>query len=472
MNAEQNPQYELSKSQYDKSNCSPGIIHVGVGAFHRAHQAVYIDKLLEIDNSWGIIGVNLREQESSMIATLKAQNHDYVLKTMSPTNEICYSQISSIVDSVDWSQNPEAAAEAAAMDSIHIITMTVTESGYYLTEDGQLDLTCDAIQSGLKGEGSCIYTYLRAALTARKSRINKPITLLSCDNLRHNGHWLKSGFEQFLLACEDHGLLEWVKVHVTFPCCMVDRITPRLDPVHAQDVKQQFAVNDALTVMGESFIQWVIEDNFASAKPPLDKVGVQIVEDVEPFEESKIRVLNGGHSLLVYIGALKGYTHFDEIMRDDELVEMFHLFETNEVIPALGDSPLNLYDYRDLIASRFGNPNIADTVERISADGVSKFPIFILPTVVGSYQLGNKPTQSINGIAAWYVFMRHQQQNKLPFAYMEPKWADIESFIAQGQEEAFAQNDSLWGQLPQLHPRFVSDLVNQIELLEQRFPSH
>lgn len=463
----------LEKVPYDRKQCRPGIIHVGVGAFHRAHQAVYINDLLNIEDQqhWGIVGINLRPEDSELLSQLTSQDHLYTLKTISSNGDTGYQQIGSIIATYDWTSKPDTAAEIAADEHIHLITITVTESGYYLLENNQLDASAPAVVAGLEGQGSCIYTYLRAALNARRVAGGEPITVLCCDNLRDNGHLLQFGFKQFLLAANDYDLLTWIDKNVTFPCCMVDRITPRVDSKHAEDVQQTFGVNDQLTVMSEPFIQWVIEDNFAGLKPPLERVGVQFVEDVVPYEDAKIRLLNAGHTIIAYLAALKGYEVYDQGMADSELSRLFFNYESSEAIPAITDSPIDLYAYLDIIKERFSNAYIGDSVARICADGVSKFPIFVLPTIRGCYAQGIAPTYALQGIASWYVFMRLYEKGQIPFDYIEPKWDFVEPFLKPGCEYLFAENPELWGDVPEKYPQFVNQLCDAIDVMQLRFVS-
>lgn len=468
-----NPSSSLQTFSYDRAQCHAGIIHVGLGAFHRAHQAFYFDQLLHTPDMqhWGIAGVNLRAQESTLMRQLASQDHRYVLKTIAPDGETCYREIGAILESADWSVDAQAAAKLAARPEIQIISMTVTESGYYLLDNSVLDLQAAPVVEGLQSSsGSCIYTYLRAALNQRRLADAGPVTLICCDNLRDNGGKLKSGFTQYLQAAKDNALLDWVHSHVTFPCCMVDRITPRMDHKHAVDVQQRFTIQDEITVMGEDFIQWVIEDNFAGQKPALDRVGVTFVEDVEPYEDAKIRVLNGGHTILTYLAALKGFYTYDQGIKDEELSEFFDRYETDEVIPAIGHSPINLSEYYAIIKQRFGNSNIGDTVARICMDGVSKFPIYILPTIAGCYRLGRIPKTGLQGIASWYVFMRHVEAGKIPFEYIEPMWDWVRPLLQAGKEKEFAINSVLWGNLAAEYPSWIKDLTTAIEQMSERFP--
>lgn len=466
-------QSELKKIPFQRENCQAGVVHVGVGAFHRAHQASYFNDLLahEGQQNWGVIGINLRPQESPLVEQLAAQDHFYTLKTISAEGDVAYEEIGSIFASYDWSKDKLQAAQVAAEDNIQIISMTVTEGGYYLFDDNTLDLSAEPIKQGLKGEGDCIYTYLRAALTIRKENGGKPVTLLSCDNLLHNGKKLKAGFEQFLSACDDNDLLAWVKQNTTFPSSMVDRITPRMEEEHSIDVQEKFGVNDKLTIMSESFIQWVIEDDFAGEKPALGLVGADIVSNVTPYEDAKIRILNGGHTVVAYLAALKSYETFDQGMGDSEINELLSGYHTNEVLPTVGETPVDLHKYKDVTKSRFSNKNIADAVARICADGASKFPIFILVTLESAYAQGIMPESALKGVASWYVFMRHVAKGKIGFSYVEPKWESLLPLLSEGQEKAFAESAMLWGELPKNHPKFTEQLLEAIHVMNERFPS-
>ena len=455
---------------YNQMECRAGIIHIGVGAFHRAHQAVYLNQLLSYKDQqhWGILGINLRSNDTQITTQLKHQEHQYTLKTLASDNETTFQRIGSIIATLDWSLNPQAAAHAANDSHIHLMTMTVTESGYYLLENGQLDYHSPAVTEALNGTGSCIYGYLRASLNARRLGCNLPITILSCDNLRDNGQQLKSGFEQFLNACNDMELLAWIATKVTFPCCMVDRITPKPDSSHVTDVQLKFGINDPLTVMAEPYIQWVIEDNFAAPKPDFERVGVELVADVSPYENAKIRILNGGHTILAYLAVLKGYQTYDQGLADDELNALFSAFQTLEVIPSIGASPMDLTHYYKTTKARFSNRNIADSLARICTDGGSKFPIFILPTLSGCYRQGHIPVNALQGIAGWYVFMCKVQAGQVNFDYGEPKWKVLEPFLNANGLENFVESPELWGGLPEQFPQFKWQLTDAINSIRAR----
>lgn len=457
---------QLSVQNYEKDTIQAGIVHLGVGAFHRAHQAVYIDRLLAHDSQqhWGIIGVNIRPQDSQAFARFIQQEGEYVLKTMAADGETNYEHIRSIVKQIDGSQAPEKVDTALADANIQLVTSTVTEGGYYLDENRRLMLEHPAIEADVAGARNTLYAFLYAGLKLRSETSKAKITLLCCDNLRHNGELLKTGLMQFLAAKEDSLLAQWVETNVSFPCSMVDRITPKPSQQHIDDVQTRFAVDDKMTVMGEDFIQWVVEDNFAGEKPKLDLVGVQFVKDVVPFEEAKIRILNAGHTCVTYQAALKGFTYFDEAMRDEELKQYFTDFILQDSIPAIGDSVVDLSAYFGIIAQRFSNANIGDTVERICTDGYAKFPIFVFPTLEGIYRKGGTPNKTLQGIASWFTFIQLSNQGKLNTPYHEPNKTALTAFSNdEAGIQAFTTDRFLWGNLPTEYPHFVSQLTEAIQ---------
>uniref|UniRef100_A6VU92 Mannitol dehydrogenase domain n=1 Tax=Marinomonas sp. (strain MWYL1) TaxID=400668 RepID=A6VU92_MARMS len=457
---------QLSVQDYSKEMIEAGIVHLGVGAFHRAHQAVYIDRLLAHDGqqNWGITGVNIRPQDSQAFARFVEQKGEYVLKTMAADGDTKYEHIRSIVQQIDGAQEPEKVDSTLADAKTQLVTSTVTEGGYYLDENRRLMLEHPAIKADITGARNTLYAFLYAGLKLRSETSKTKITLLCCDNLRHNGELLETGLMQFLEAKQDSALAQWVRQNVSFPCSMVDRITPKPSQKHVDEVRSRFGIDDHMTVMGEDFIQWVVEDKFAGKKPSLDLVGVQFVQDVVPFEEAKIRILNAGHTCVTYQAALKGLTYFDEAMRDEELKQYFTDFILQDSIPAIGDSVVDLPAYFDIIAQRFSNANIGDTVERICTDGYAKFPIFVFPTLEGAYRNGRIPKKTIQGIAGWFVFIQLSNQGKLKTPYHEPNKASLTAFSNdEAGIQAFATDRFLWGNVPTEYPDFVTELTKAIK---------
>lgn len=458
---------ELITPSFNREDCKKGIVHIGVGNFHRAHQAFYINEYLNNYNdlNWGIIGINLRKNESENFQYLRDRDGKYILKTISTSGEKTYNEIHSIIELYDWNEDHKKAEEIFSNPDLEIVTMTVTESGYYISENNELNLKLSIVKNNIeRKEKTILYSYLKSALKIRKEIINKPITLLCCDNIRENGSMLKQALSSYIKACGDTDLLHWIDTNVSFPSCVVDRITPRAPDTLANEVNEEFNIKEKCSVMGESFIQWVVEDNFIGKRPALEKVGVQFVKNVLPYEEAKIRILNGGHVVLSYFGALKGLKTYDQAINDKELQEYFFKFEKQEVIPALGNEiPFDLEEYMMVIFDRFKNINIADKLERIAMDGVGKFPIFILPTIRICFEKNIIPKNAINSIASWYIFMKKIHNKKLIFDYYEPQWGWIKQFLTDNKIEDFINNIELWGDVPKNFPEFKSLLLKSIK---------
>jgi D-arabinitol 4-dehydrogenase len=461
----------IAASSYDQADCAIGVVHLGYGAFHRAHQAVYIDTYMAQsgDLNWGIAAVNLRAAQAATFAEHKAGDKGYLLKSVAPNGEISLSRVRSHLAFSDWSTQPAASEEYLSLPTVKLVTITVTESGYYTDPKGALDLADPVISAEIAGgQGISVYAYLAAALAQRKEAIDAPVTICCCDNIRSNGKMLQRNFMTYLAARGLDDLRNWVSDNAAFPCSMVDRITPRATNELAQDLSHLTGEPVTHPVMAEAFVQWVLEDRFASDMPDLAAVGVTVTGNVDPFEETKIRVLNGGHTCLAYLAALRGISTFDQAMLAPDLFDHFWAFETTEVLPALTlDLPFSKEAYLDSIAARFKNPAIADTVARICADGVAKFPIFIRPTLEGCLRQGILPRHGIQSIASWYVFAKHVGAGKIAFDYAEPSWPMLESIL---HPAAFIHSQQLWGDLPLHYPEFADALRAAIKEMEQSWP--
>ena len=281
---------------------------------------------------------------------------------------------------------------------------------------------------------------------------------------------LEHCFIQYLNALNNEKLLNWVLENTSFPSSMVDRITPKIDLQELQEIQRMFNRQDDCSVFSEDFIQWVIEDNFAGIRPPLDEVGVEIVDDVEPYENTKIRILNGGHTVLAYLGVLKGYETFDSAIRDSELSDFFDGIQSEEIIPSLPiNSPVDYERYLLTTKRRFENKHLPDFLSRICMDGATKFPIFLLPTIEWHLLKGVTPEYSIKAIASWYIFLCKVITNEISFEYIEPKWNLLKLFLADDKEESFASSEELWGSIPRVYPNFSKRLVEEIKAMKVRY---
>ena len=464
---------ELNIPSFNQEECKIGFLHIGVGNFHRAHQAFYINNYLNKvkDPYWGICGVNLRKDDKEKFNFLKKRNGKYILKTISTSGEEKFSEIQSIKKLIDWSDNKNEAEDILCDPNIEIVTITVTESGYYISEDNELNLNLKIVQDNIKKkESTIIYSYLLSGLKKRMESIDKEITLLCCDNIRENGLMLEKTLKTYVQRSNEIKLLDWIEKKVSFPSCVVDRITPRTPTYLKKEIREFFSIDEDCSVMAEPFIQWVIEDNFIGTRPALEKVGVQFVQNVFPYEEAKIRILNGGHVALSYIGALKGHETYDEAICDRELQQYFFELERKEIIPALGnEAPFDLEEYMIIIFERFKNTNIGDKLERIAMDGVGKFPIFILPTINKCFELNITPENSIESIASWYIFMKKIENKTLKFNYYEPSWEWIKQYLKDDMLEKFIFNSDLWGDTPKKYPMFGEVLNKKIQFFKNIF---
>lgn len=431
-------------------------LHIGLGSFHRAHQAVYMQDLHETgDTRWHLVGGNIRPDMQSTIDALHAQKGAYTLETVNPAGERKYQKICSIKAVVDWDKELAGLIEVATNPATRIISFTVTEAGYYFDEHHQLDEGYADLKSDLSGETcSTIYGAMAKLLSARMEQNAGPLTLLNCDNLRSNGHRFSDGLAQFLKKQGNEVLLDWVQQNTSAPDSMVDRITPRPTPDVAERVLAATGEVDGAPIMGEEFIQWVIEDNFIAGRPAWEDVGVEMVSDVMPYEEAKIRLLNATHSCIAWAGTLRGYLYIHEGSQDPEIRQLAYDYVTNDVIPCLdtpeNPCPLDLAKYRDVVLDRFSNPNIQDTNQRVVMDAYSKIPGFILPTLTEGLAAG-RTVDSVAVLPALFLeFLKRQQRGELAYTYQDQAMpAESASKICTAEDSvlAFASEPLLFGKL-------------------------
>ncbi|MBN6363092.1 MULTISPECIES: D-arabinitol 4-dehydrogenase [Providencia] len=395
-------------------------MHIGAGSFHRAHQAWYLYRLIQQgDDSWSIALGNIRNDANALLDNLTKQNGEYTLETVSPEGERHYEKITSVRKVLHWDENLSQLVEQGRDKATRVIAFTVTEAGYYLTPQHELDAEQPDVKADLTGKMSTIYGALTQILRARLAAHGEPVTLLNCDNLRHNGERFRHGFLSFLQLKGETELYQWVKENTRSPNTMVDRITPRPTPDVAERVKQHTGWDDKAPVMGEAFIQWVIEDDFINGRPALENVDVEMVESVLPWEEAKIRILNASHSCIAWAGTLIGLSFIDESTRQSAIKQMAWNYVTQDVIPSLSPSPLDLEQYRDVVLARFSNPYIQDTNQRVAADGLSKIPGFITPTLQECYQRQQTPAATAVLPALFFVFLQRWARGELPYEYQD-----------------------------------------------------
>ncbi|MCP1120927.1 D-arabinitol 4-dehydrogenase [Robbsia andropogonis] len=426
------------------------ILHLGTGSFHRAHQAWYLHTLREQGNlDWSLTVGNIRGDGNAVLDALAAQNGVYTLETVDPKGERRYETIRSIQQVLPWRPDLANLVAVGADPRTRIISFTVTEGGYYLDEHHRLDTANPDLAADLGGARTTIYGALRAILHERMTSDAGPLTLQNCDNLRSNGERFHAGMRAFLTAVGDNALLSWFDANTRSPNAMVDRIVPRPGP----DVRERVTAagfDDVVPVMGERFIQWVIEDDFIAGRPHWEKVGVQLVDSVLPYEEAKIRILNATHSCIAWAGTLAGLQYIHEGTHDPAIRQAGFDYVTQDVIPSLSPSPIDLAAYRDTVLDRFSNPNIRDTNQRVAADGFSKIPGFIAPTLRERIAAGQPFDATARLPALFFVFLEAWHEGKLPYDYQD---GVMDPVVAHGFFESanplstFTANTLLWGSL-------------------------
>ncbi len=432
------------------------ILHLGLGSFHRAHQAVYLDLLRKSgDTRWSLAGGNIRADMADTVAALQAQGGAYTLETVTPDQVRSYTRIESIRKVVPFEPSLAGLIELGAQGNTRIISFTVTEAGYSLDPAYRLDsalpeIVADVASVWAGQPGSTIYGALTAILRARMRQGGGPVTLMNCDNLRHNGERVRAGLLAFVALCQDPDLLDWIQHNTTCPNGMVDRITPRPTPDVAERVKAATGLSDPAAVMGESFIQWVLQDDFINGRPAWESVGVEMVASVTAHEEAKIRLLNATHSCIAWAGTLAGYTYIDEGARDPKIRQMAFDYATNDAIPLLKPSSIDLERYRDVVLDRFGNAALKDTNQRVAMDAYSKIPAMIAPTLRERLRQG----QSISSVAMlpalFLAYLQRWHAGSLAYTYQDQAMnpaAAHQVCSASDVVAAFAAERVLWGDL-------------------------
>ncbi|MCU0472120.1 MAG: mannitol dehydrogenase family protein [Bacteroidales bacterium] len=397
---------EVAIPAYDRSKIKTGIVHIGIGGFHRAHQAFYTDQVLHRNSvkDWGICGIALLAGDRKIFDTLSDQDGLYTLMTTEPDGTLTARVIGSVVEYLFAPDNTSAVLGKIADPDIKIITLTITEGGYnFNAATGDFLNDEPSIQWDLKNPKNpkTVFGYLTQALKLRRDRGIAGLTIQSCDNIQKNGDTTRKMLLAYIKEAEP-GLIDWIEKNITFPNSMVDRITPVTTPSDIDNLKSAYGIEDKWPVVCEPFIQWVIEDIYTNGRPEWEYVGVQFVTDVGPYERMKISLLNAGHSLLGLPGALHGYSYIHEVVHDQLFAIFLCDFMDKEVTPILDEVPgINLDAYKKSLIERFGNSQIKDKVARICHQSSAKIPKFLLPTIMEQLKAGGPVNRSALVIAAW-----------------------------------------------------------------------
>lgn len=441
---------------YNRENIKTGIVHVGVGGFHRAHQAMYIDQLLhdKANANWGICGVALLSFDQKIYDTLKAQDGLYTLVVKELDGTLTKRVIGSITEYLFAPDSPKAVIKKMANPDVKIITLTITEGGYNLNEaTGEFNLENPQIIHDSKNATTpkTIFGYLTQALKLRKENNSGAVTLLSCDNIEGNGAVAKKMLSAYVRFVEPD-LLPWIEANVSFPNSMVDRITPATVASDIAELKNVSGIEDQWPVVCESFQQWVVEDNFIAGRPNLESVGVQFVTDVEPFEKMKLGLLNAGHSVVGILGSLLGYNTIDEAISHPEIGTFLANYLDNEVTPTLHDlEGVDLPKYKKTLIARFSNIYIKDQVDRICSETSAKIPKFILPTVQAQLKSNGTITNAAFVIAAWAIYCLgvNEKNEKINIKDALSDTLFTKAILATDNPEIFIENEEVFGKLSQ-----------------------
>lgn len=395
----------VATPEYDRNRLATGIVHFGPGAFHRAHQAWFIESLLAQDPRWGICGVSLRNPD--VRDALAAQDNLYTIAVRDET--ISYEVVGAIRELLVAPESPEAVLQRLCAPATGIVTITVTEKGYCLAGDGSLDLGHADIRRDIenaRAPGSVV-GLLSEALRKRRAQGIAPFAVISCDNLVDNGAKLARATAQFARTTGDASLASWIESEVFFPRTMVDSITPATTDTLRAAVTQALGVEDRWPVQREAFVQWVIEEGFRGETPDWARAGITLTNDVAGYERAKLRLLNGAHSTLAYTGSLAGYRTVADAMADASLSEVVETLMTRDILPSL-EAPrgLDLPDYIRAILKRFHNPSTHHELAQIAWDGSQKLPFRILGTIRDALAAGRPTDRLCLPLAAWMRFIQ------------------------------------------------------------------
>jgi len=444
---------------YDRTSLTPGILHVGVGNFHRAHMAHYLDRLFEMGKAhdWAIIGAGVREGDARMRQSLLAQDCLTTVVELDPSG-LSARVIGSMIDFVQI--DPSVTIAAMCDPAIRIVSMTITEGGYYVDaktngfDAAHPDMVADA---ATPGDPKSVFGMIIAALKLRRAAGVPPFTVMSCDNLPENGHVAKRTIVG-LARMSDAEMAGWIEANVAFPSSMVDCITPATSDRERSMVADTFGLVDSVPVVCEPFRQWVLEDNFPLGRPPVELVGAEFVENVAEYELMKLRILNGGHAAIAYAGALFGHHFVHDAMADPRVRNWLDALIKREIIPTL--RPIDGVDYqryREKIVERFSNPRIGDTIPRLCLDGSNRQPKFILPTLADALRSGGAVDGLALEVALWCRYCAGTTDAGAPIEVNDESKVDLQSraLEAKTRPAAFLENTTVFGELGK-DPRFAA----------------
>jgi mannitol 2-dehydrogenase len=458
---------------YDRELVTPGIVHVGVGGFHRAHQAMYLDRLMNEGKAldWGICGVGVMAADRRMKEALNAQDCLYTLVLKHSDGTYEPRVIGSIVEYLFAPGNPEAVIEKMAAASTRIVSLTVTEGGYNIHDTtGDFDVTNPAVVADLQPGAAPRTTFglVTEALRRRWKAGLAPFTVMSCDNLQGNGRLAKRAFTAFA-RLQDPELGDWIDSAVRFPDCMVDRITPATTDADRAEIAGRFGIGDRWPVVCEPYTQWVLEDEFTAGRPPYEQAGVQLVDQVEPYELMKLRLLNGSHQALAYFAYLTGYRLVHEAAQDPLFRAFLRGYMEQEAAPTLPPVPgIDLGAYQHTLIERFSNPHVGDTIARLCEYTSDRIPKWLLPVLRHQLAAGGEIRCSAGVVASWARYAEGADEQGNPIDVVDRRRDSLAPLARQqrGDIRAFIANREIFGDLAD-DQRFVTAYSTALASLHQ-----
>ncbi len=456
---------------YDRSRLGTGIVHFGVGGFHRAHEAMYLDRLMNEGSAleWGVCGVGVMAADRRMQEALDAQDRLYTLVVKHPDGTLEPRVIGSIVEYLFAPDDPEAVIERMADERTRIVSLTVTEGGYNIhAVTGEFDATHPDVAHDLQPGTAPRTTFglITEALVRRRAAGIPPFTIMSCDNIQGNGDVARRSFAAFA-SLRDPDLGPWVGGEVRFPNSMVDRITPVTTEEDRAEVVRRFGIDDRWPVVCEPYTQWVLED--FSDRPAFEDVGVQVVADVEPYELMKLRLLNASHQALCYFGYLAGYRLVHDVARDPLFADFLLGYMDEEATPTLEPVPgIDLDAYKHELIARFSNDQVKDTVARLCAESSDRIPKWLLPVIRENLASGGEIRRSVAVVASWARYAEGMDEQGQPIEVVDRVRETLISAARRQREDplAFLSNRELFGDLID-DERFVAIYRSTLESLHR-----
>ena len=483
---------KLITPTYDLSARRVGIVHFGVGGFHRAHQALYLDRLFSAGHpmEWAICGVGLMPGDASMRDALVPQGGLYTLVSKAPDGSSRARVVGSIAEYLHAPEDADAVLKRLTDPQVRIVSLTVTEGGYnYHPSTGAfqedtpavaVDIAADfqpesAASEGVPRHPTTMFGFLVEALRRRRDAGVQPFTVLSCDNVLGNGDLTKRmvlAYAELKDRAEHRApVAEWIRENVGFPNTMVDRITPATTEADRESVREVYGINDAWPVVSEDFSQWVIEDHFPAGRPALEEVGVQLVDDVEPYELMKLRLLNCSHQAIAYLGLLLGHTYAHEAVADPDLAVFVRgMYMDAEAIHTVPEVPgIDLTQYRDQLMQRFGNEAIADTLARLAADSSDRIPTWLLPVIRENLSAGRSVAASAAIVASWARYAEGVGENGEQWPVADRLRSRLMRSAAQHDDDilAFLRDEEIFGDLVE-HAAFTDPYTSALVTLREQ----